>query len=127
MSAWRTARTPFPMAAYRLDAVQCALLRRCNNLEPTAEGAWSFHPADASKRRYPFVSQTYLRVAHGGHLERRDARSGSALSLGPPPVRLLNGGSAVARPDSVSFGENSSPDTPAQTIGRYALHTEIAS
>ncbi len=49
------------------------------------------------------------------------------MSLGPPPVRLLNGGSAVARPDSLSFGENSSSDTPAQTIGRYALHTEIAS
>ena len=33
----------------------------------------------------------------------------------------------MARPDSVGFGENSSGDTPAQTIGRYALHTEIAS
>jgi eukaryotic-like serine/threonine-protein kinase len=60
-------------------------------------------------------------------LERRDARTGSALSLGREPVRVFNGGSAVANSDSLGFWDGSTPDGPAQTIGRYALHTEIAS
>jgi len=40
---------------------------------------------------------------------------------------VFNGGSAVASSDSPAFWDGSTPDGPAQTIGRYALHTEIAS
>ena len=49
------------------------------------------------------------------------------MSLGQPPVRVLNGGLAVRDSDSARFGENSSHEGAGQTIGRYALHTEIAS
>ncbi len=49
------------------------------------------------------------------------------MSPGRSPVRVFNGGAASVGSASVAFRESSLRDSPAQTIGRYALHTEIAS
>jgi serine/threonine protein kinase len=62
-------------------------------------------------------------------LDRRDERSRSALSPGLRPFRVFNGGPATtgSAPISHRVEADSPVDAPVQTIGRYALHTEIAS
>ncbi len=50
------------------------------------------------------------------------------MDPGPWPVRVFNTVAASASSAaSVALRESSLPDSPAQTIGRYALHAEIAS
>jgi eukaryotic-like serine/threonine-protein kinase len=61
-------------------------------------------------------------------LEGRDERSRSSQSPGPWPVRGLGGGPAAAvSSDSSPGGGASGADATPRTIGRYALHSEIAS
>jgi eukaryotic-like serine/threonine-protein kinase len=61
-------------------------------------------------------------------LEGRDERSRSSQSPGPWPVRGLRGGPAAAVSSDSSPGPGaSSTDAAPRTIGRYALHSEIAS
>jgi serine/threonine protein kinase len=62
-------------------------------------------------------------------LDRRDERGRSALSPGLRPFRVFNGGPATtgSAPILHRLEAGSPVDAPVQTIGRYALHTEIAS
>ena len=64
-------------------------------------------------------------------MERRDERSRSSQSPGQRPVRALGGGPAAAvnpgTPVKPATIEGSTSTDAARTIGRYALHAEIAS
>jgi len=61
-------------------------------------------------------------------LERQDERSRTSSSPGQRPARALGGGPATAASSDPSSADGlTSSDAAPRTIGRYALHAEIAS
>src|SRR3984957_6487849 len=62
-----------------------------------------------------------------GHVERRDERSRSSLTPGPRSVRGISvAPAASARAEPRPSEHSTSADAAVRTIGRYALHAEIA-
>jgi eukaryotic-like serine/threonine-protein kinase len=60
-------------------------------------------------------------------LNRRDERTQSTSSRGPQPLRVLDGGIGSVLDPRSEPPDAATADGNSQTIGRYALHAEIAS